>query len=93
MNTVQRSPSRAGLADCQRQLREFFLDGDSQLLRLLFQEGARARGAGLVHGEVHHHALINADELGVLPADLENRVHGIHAHLIADVHRPGLVRR
>ena len=92
MNTVQRSPRRAGLADASAKLREFLLDGDSQLLRLLFQEGARARGAGLVHGEVHHHALIDADEFGILPADFENRVHGVHAHLLADVHGAGLVR-
>jgi hypothetical protein len=47
----------------------------TQLLGLLLEEAAGARGAGLVHGEVDDHAVLEADELGVLPADLEDRVH------------------
>ena len=37
--------------------------------------GAGARGAHLVHHEVHDGAVGQADELGVLAADLENGVH------------------
>jgi len=36
----------------QRQFRELADDLDTQLLGLLFEEGAGAGGAGLVHGEV-----------------------------------------
>ncbi len=71
----------------QRQRREFALDVDAQLLRLLFQERARSRRAGFVHGEVDDDALVQADELGILPADFEDRVHRIHAKLLADVGR------
>src|SRR5208337_4507177 len=80
-----------GIGGGQGQAREFLLDGNPQLLGLLFQERAGAGGAGFVHGEVHHHALLNADELRVLPADFEDRIHRLHAHLLADVHGPGLV--
>ena len=38
------------------------------------QEGARAGRAGLVHRVVDGHAVVDEDVLGVLPADLEDRV-------------------
>ena len=79
MKTVQRSPSRVGQARGQRQPGEFALDADAQLLRLLLQERSGAGGAGFVHGEIHHHAVLDGDELGILPADLEDGVHRLAA--------------
>ena len=68
----------------QGQLGELADDLDAQLLRLLLQEGAGAGGAGLVHGEVDHHAVLQADELAVLPADLEDGVGHAVDELAAD---------
>ena len=82
-----------GTLRAQCQTREFPLDADAQLLRLLFQERARARRAGLIHGEIHHHAVFDGDELRILPADLENRVHRLPTQRFADVDSPRLVRR
>ncbi len=65
----------AGAAGAERPARELLLDPDAEPLRLLLQEGAGARGAGLVHLEVHHRAVTQADVFRVLPADLEDRVH------------------
>ena len=90
MNTVQRSPSRIGAAELQRQLGELVDDVDAQLLGLLLEEGAGAGGAGLVHGEVDDDAVLQADELGVLAADLEDRV-DLAADLAADEVCAGLV--
>ena len=93
MKTVQRSPSRVGFVRAERQPREFALDADAELLRLLFQERPGARRAGLVHGEIHHHAVLDRDELRILPADFEDGVHRLAAQRAADVDRAGLVRR
>ena len=85
MKTVQRSPRRVGLCAPSASLREFALDADAELLRLLFQERSGARGAGFVHGEIHHHAVLDGDELRILPADLEDRIHRLAAQRAADV--------
>jgi hypothetical protein len=45
---------------------------DAQHIRQLVDETAGARGAGLVHLVIHHHAPALDDQLGVLPADLDN---------------------
>ena len=50
------------------------LQRDPQPRGLLLQERAGARRAGLVHLEVDDHVAVEADVLGVLPADLEDRV-------------------
>ena len=65
----------------QRQAGELVLDADPELFRLLLQKRAGAGGAGFVHGEIHHHAFFQADELGVLSADLEDGVHRLQAEL------------
>ena len=57
------------------QVAELAPDGDPQFFGLLLQVGAGAGGADLVHHEVHDGAVGQADELGVLAADLENGVH------------------
>ena len=80
---------RAALAEpdrrlgAERQLGELADDVDAQLLRLLLEERAGAGGAGLVHGEVDDDAVLQADELAVLAADLEDRV-ALLADLAAD---------
>ncbi len=74
MNTVQRSPRRTGFCG-QGQVAELAADGDAQLFGLLLQVGAGAGGADLVHHEVDDGAVAQADELGVLAADLEDGVH------------------
>ena len=68
------------------------LDRNSQLLGLLFQKRTRARGASFIHGEVHDDTIADANELGILPADLEDRVHQRHPQLMAHMHRAGFVR-
>ena len=93
MNTVQRSPSRAGCLEASARLGEFALDADAQLLRLLFQERAGAGGAGFVHGEIDDDAFFQADELRILAADLEDGIDRLHAELLADVGGAGLVGR
>ena len=75
MNTVQRSPSLRGRRGRQREARELVLDADPELLGLLLEERPGAGGAGLVHREVDDDAVLDGDVLGVLPADLEDRVH------------------
>ena len=91
MNTVQRSPRRTGRLGRQGQLGELPDDVDAQLLGLLLEEGAGAGGAGLVHGEVDHDAVLQADELGVLAADLEDGVGHPVDQLAADEGGAGLV--
>ena len=80
-----------GASDDRASSRELADDVDVQLLGLLLQEGAGAGGAGLVHGEVHHDAVLQADELGVLPADLEDGVRDAVDQLAADEGGAGLV--
>ena len=46
-----------------------------RLPRRFFQEGARARAAGFVHGIVRGHTVGDEGVLGVLAADFEDRVH------------------
>ena len=75
----------------QGQVGELPDDLDAQLLGLLLEERARAGGAGLVHGEVDHDAVLQADELGVLSADLEDGVGHPVDQLAADEGRAGLV--
>ena len=41
----------------------------------MVEEGAGAGGADGVHGEVDDHAVLQQDDLGVLPADLQHRAH------------------
>ncbi len=69
---VPRSPGARGLAESANG--RITDESRRPVSRLLLQEGARARRARLVHGEVHHHAVLEADELGVLPADLKDGV-------------------
>ena len=72
-----------GRRRAERQLGELVDDVDAELLGLLLEERAGAGGAGLVHGEVDDDAVLQADELGVLAADLEDRVE-LPADLAAD---------
>ena len=58
----------------QRQLCELFLDADAELLRLLLEKRPGPRRADLVHHEVHYMAVMEADILRVLAADLEDRI-------------------
>ena len=58
----------------QRLPAELLLDIDPQLLGLLLEIRARPRRARVVHLEVDDHAVRQADVLGVLPPDLEDRV-------------------
>ena len=76
-------PQPDGRVGAQSHLRELVDDVDAELLGLLLEERAGARGAGLVHGEVDDDAVLQADELGVLAADLEDRV-DLTADLAAD---------
>ena len=55
--TVQRPAIRAGLFELEGQAGELAVDGDAEALGLLVEEGAGARGAQGVHGEVHEHHL------------------------------------
>ncbi|MCY2923852.1 MAG: hypothetical protein NT031_00155 [Planctomycetota bacterium] len=76
----------------QRHPGELALDGDVQFVRPFLEEAARAGGAGLVHREVHHDAVLERDVLGVLPADLEDRVGQPSVqHRPGDEGRAGLV--
>ncbi|MPM28485.1 hypothetical protein SDC9_75011 [bioreactor metagenome] len=52
-----------------------FLDGNVQPGGLPVQKGAGARRADRVHGEVAHHAVLEQDDLGVLPADFQYGAH------------------
>ena len=62
---------------------------DAQIaLGALFEKRAGARRAGVVHRIVDGHAVAQVDVLGVLAADLEDRV-----HLGVEVGRPGGVGR
>jgi len=71
----------APVAEASRALRlegqrpELLLDADAEFLRLLLEERTGPRGADLVHLEVHDRAALQADVLGVLAPDLEDRVH------------------
>ena len=85
-------PQARGSGGGKRQPGEFVLDGDPQLLGLFFQKRARSGGAGFVHGEIHHHAVFDGDELGILTADFEDGVHRFAAQRMADVDGAGLVR-
>ena len=68
-----RHPGRGG--GLQGQLAEF-LDGVAQAVRLLVQEGAGARGAHGVHGEVDDHQVAvffgHHDHLGVFAAHVDD---------------------
>ena len=77
----------------QRQTGELVLDADPEFFRLLLQKRAGAGGAGFVHGEIHDHAFFQADELRVLTANLEDRIHRLKAELIANVSGAGLMSR
>ena len=71
---------RAALAELggrgrrERQPGELVLDADPELVGLLLEERPGAGGARLVHREVDDDAVLEGDELGVLSADLEDRV-------------------
>jgi len=78
-NPATRSASEADRrAARQGQSRELFFDGDAQPLGLLLKETAGAGGADVVHLEVHHHAVVQADVLGILSADFEDGIHVGH---------------
>ena len=81
-----------GMFGSKRALRKFADDVDLELLGLLLQERTRTGRACVVHREIHDHAVLNADEFGVLAADLEDGVHLLVNQAVADVHRAGLVR-
>jgi hypothetical protein len=80
-----------GRAGGEGHFRELPLDLDIEPLRLLLQKGSRPRSASVVHREVHYHAVLQADELRILPADLEYRVHRLPEVSPADEGGPGLV--
>ena len=56
-------------------------DVDLQLLGLFFQERSGSGGADLVHFEVRNRTVVDADVLGILPADLEN---GVNFRIVDD---------
>ena len=91
MNTVQRSPSRIG-----RGATSSASSANSPLMSMPSFSACSSRnepgagGAGLVHGEVDDDAVLQADELGVLAADLEDGV-DLAADLAADEVGAGLV--
>ena len=64
---------------------------DAEAMRLAREERARACGAQRVHGVVHGDAVVHADDLGILPAYLEDgahvrmqvrRAHGVRGDLV-----------
>ena len=42
---------------------------------MLFEKRTSSRGAGFVHGEIHNYAVVHRNELRVLAANFEDRVH------------------
>ncbi len=73
--------------------RELSLDPDPEALRLLLEERPGPGGARVVHREIGDHAVFEADELGVLPADLEDRIDRRVEIAPADEGGAGLVGR
>jgi hypothetical protein len=54
---------------------EFSLDIDTKMLGLLLQERSCASRTDFIHGEVEYLTVLDIDELGILTANLENRIH------------------
>ena len=71
-----RAPRRdvRGLIGGKRYLAEL-LHLDAQTVRLARKERTGAGGAQRIHGIVHGNTVLDADDLRVLAADLENRTH------------------